>query len=126
MKEKIITKELAKLYEKQGYLEDSLTCYLSLYEQTKEEEFAKAIEKIKNKLNPVKNESLEESPNKSLDKRVETHWKKPSEYKDDSKADSKEKENKSIKALTLFEQWVNMIILEKKIQNFKQIQVKYE
>ena len=126
MKEKIITKELAKLYEKQGYLEDSLTCYLSLYEQTKEEEFAKAIEKIRNKLNPVKNESINKSPNESpsepLDEKVETHWKKPAEYKDDSKG----KENKSIKALTLFEQWVNMIILEKKIQNFKKIQVKYE
>ena len=126
MKEKIITQELAKLYEKQGYLEDSLACYLSLYEQTKEEEFAKAIEKIRNKLNPVKNKST----NKPVDEKPEIYWKKPFEYSvedtADDKADSEGKEDKSARALTLFEQWVNMIILEKKIQNFKKIQVKHE
>ena len=126
MKEKIITKELAKLYEKQGYLEDSLTCYLHLYDQTKEEEYAKAIEKIRNKLNPVENKSINKPSNdplnESLDKKPEIYWKKPTEYNDILN----EKGGKNIRALTLFEQWVNMIILEKKIQNFKKIQVKYE
>lgn len=108
MKEKIITKELAKLYEKQGYLEDSLTCYLSLYEQTKEQEFADAIEKIKNKINP----------NETQDNKTDVTWQKPSD-------DFKEKE-KTNRALTLFEEWLNMIVLENKIQNFKKVQAKNE
>ena len=122
MNEKIITKELAKLYEKQGYLEESLACYSSLYEQTKEEKVADAIEKIRKKLNPVKSELINKSSNESLDKESKIHWKKSSEHKQkpsEHKTDSKEKEDTSTRVLTLFEQWVNMIVLEKKIQNFK-------
>ncbi len=107
MKEKIITKELAKLYEKQGYLEDSLECYLKLYEQTKEQEFADAIEKIKNKINP-----REVKENKA-----DLTWQKPVE-------DFEKK--KSNKAVTLFEEWLNMLVLENKIQNFKKVQLKHE
>jgi len=97
MKDRLITKELAKLYEKQGYLEDSLTCYISLYEETKEQEFADAIEKIQNKISP--------------------------QEKKENKTDLKGKGNK---ALLLFEEWLNMLILEKKIQSFKKVQKKFE
>ena len=110
MKEKIITKELAKLYEKQGYLEDSLKCYISLYEQTNKQEFADAIENIKNKINPVENKSVDERPTGV--------WKKSS----DNEPGHEGKDDSSSRALSLFEQWVNMIVLEKKIQNFKKIQ----
>jgi hypothetical protein len=108
MKDKIITKELAKLYEKQGYLKDSLTCYQSLYEETKDHEFADAIGKIKNKINPQeekedKDNTQEQSPSSEL-----------------------KKKGKGNKALDLFEEWLNMLILEKKIQNFKKVQQNLE
>ena len=128
MKEKIITKELAKLYEKQGYLEDSLTCYSSLYEQTNKQEFADAIKKIKNKINPVKNKSADKGSvgkrlvderlvdERLVDEKPDAFWTKPSDFK--------ENDDKSTRVLSLFEQWVNMIVLEKKIQNFKKNQAK--
>jgi quinol monooxygenase YgiN len=108
MKEKIITKELAKLYEKQGYFEDSLACYISLYEQDRKQEFADAIERLKNRINPqaVK------------DNKAGTSW-----YKTFS---SKEKEEKSNRTMVLFEQWLNMIVLEKKVQNFKKNHLNHE
>lgn len=108
MIEKIITKELAKLYEKQGYLEDSLACYIDLYDKTKDQEFADAIEKIKNKI----------SPSDDKEKGSDTKLQQPS--------DLEENEDKSKKTLALFEEWLNMIVLEKKIKSFKKIQLKHE
>lgn len=112
MKEKLITKELAALYEKQGYLDDALTCYLYLDEQNKEHEFAEAISDIKDKINFQKNQE-------DQDEKPDRHWKKPSD------SDSDE-EDGSAKVLSLFEEWLNMIVLEKKIHNFNKIQANYE
>lgn len=120
MKNKIITKELAKLYEKQGYLEDSLECYSLLYDKTQKKEFAQAIDRIQNKIDPIEKSSIK--------KKSAAHWEKFSDFKSDFQAlsaldyDSKNQEDN--KALTLFEQWVNMIVLEKRIHNFKKIQAR--
>ena len=108
MKEKIITKELARLYEKQGYLEDSLACYISLYEQDRKQEFAKAIEELKNRINP----------NAEKENKADMSWHKP--------FGSKEQKEKSNRTIALFEQWINMIVLEKKVQNFKKIHLNHE
>ena len=112
MKEKLITKELAALYEKQGYFEDALSCYLYLDEQNKKHEFTAVVKDIQNKINSRKNQENQE-------KKTNRHWKKPSDL------DSKE-EDRSIKVLSLFEEWLNMIVLEKKMHNFKRIQANYE
>ncbi len=105
MNHKPVSKELAKLYEKQGYLEEALACYLSLYEQTKDKDFVKAIESLKNKITPSDKESglLVEKP-----------------------LDETDKNNLSSKTITLFEQWLDMLVLKKKIQNYKKIQTSYE
>ncbi len=97
MNNKIITEELAKLYEKQGYLEDALQSYSSLYKKTGKKEFAKAIENLKNKITPTEKKSVT-APVKN--------------YKGE--------------ALKLFEKWLNMVILEKEVQDFKKIQAKQE
>ncbi|MCP3900242.1 MAG: hypothetical protein GY707_11085, partial [Desulfobacteraceae bacterium] len=110
----IITKELAKLYEKQGYLEDSLVCYTALYEETKNQEFADAIENIKSKISP-NNNILPQEENKN---EPVTGLSEPS--------DSESKKKKDNRALELFEEWLGMLILEKKIESFKKIQVKHE
>ncbi len=113
MTEKIITKELAKLYEKQGYLEYSLACYIELYDKTKNQEYADAIEEIKKKINPddqiIDDEENENDPDKTLPKPIELE----------------KKQKNDNRALKLFEEWLNMIILEKKIESFKKIQQKH-
>ena len=114
MKDKAITKELAKLYESQGYLEDALEGYLILYTQTKKQEFADAIEKIKHKLSSDST-NLSERGNKP-----KLHWEKPGSIK----ADSETIDTGSTRTLKLFEEWVNIVVLEKKIRKFKKPQVK--
>jgi hypothetical protein len=94
---KIITEELAKLYESQGYLEDALQSYSLLYKKTNKKKFAKAIENLKNKITPTEEKSVT-APVRN--------------YKDE--------------ALKLFEKWLNIVVLEKEVQNFKKIQAKQE
>ncbi len=146
MKEQVITKELAKLYEKQGYLEESLTCYTSLYEQTSEPECAEAISKIKNKINLLDNKVEKDNkfwiapakPTKSTENITSEpvalgETPEPEEPTDPSAVnfslsseDSGNNKSKREKILTLFEKWLNMMILERRVRDFKNLQIKYD
>jgi hypothetical protein len=110
LKEKIITQELAKLYEKQGYLEDSLSCYSELYEQTGNQKFADAIAKLEGQINTDKKSKPSDKYAAVLKKTL------------GDKAGTAENNDKENRAMSLFEQWVNMIVLEKKAQNFNENQ----
>ncbi len=114
MTEKIITKELAKLYEKQGYLEDSLACYIELYDKTQNYEFADAIKNIKKRINPDDQTIYDEENERESDEDMQ----KPIGFE--------RKQEKGNRAFELFEEWLNMIILEKKVESFKKVQQKHE
>ncbi|GEM_PF-5275231 len=91
MKKEIITEELAKLLKRQGYLEDSLECYITLHKSTGKLKFLKAAKEIRNIIKPVN------SSGENMDS------------------------GKSARVSELLEQLLDMVILEKKIHSFKKI-----
>jgi hypothetical protein len=95
MNKDITTFELAEVYEKQGYYNEALAIYYFLDDDQASSEVKAGLKRVKEK---IKKKPLEpESPKKI---------------------------SKNIKVSLLFEKWVNMIILEQRLNQFKRMETR--
>lgn len=88
------TRELAKLYERQGYLQEALGIYQALENQDQDPEINASILRIKSALDP---QAPLESPLNSLPEK---------------------------KIQGLLEQWLMLMVLQKRLGSFKKIKIR--
>ncbi|THB80520.1 MAG: hypothetical protein D3926_06710 [Desulfobacteraceae bacterium] len=125
MDEEIKTLELAKLYEKQGYLEDALKVYQALaLEDESNPDIDMAIERIKDQMSPAVTtvektapeygESMDGYPELTASEQVDLEG---------SVEDAGDREPIH-RIAQLCEKWVRLIVLKHRFDNFKYIKTR--